>query len=78
MTKILLVDDEESVRTMYSHSLQKIDGFVVDTAEDCNQALVKIEQSKPDVIILDIAMPQVSGIRVLEAVKSDPKLKKIP
>jgi len=78
MTKILLVDDEELVRTMYSKSLQKVDGFVVDTAEDGNQALLKIAQTKPDIIILDIAMPELSGIQVLEVVKSDPQFKKIP
>jgi CheY-like chemotaxis protein len=78
MTKILLVDDEQSVRTMFSESLQKVDGFVVDTAEDGNQALLKIAQSKPDIVILDIAMPELNGIQVLEVVKSDPKFKNIP
>ncbi|NIT14641.1 MAG: response regulator [Candidatus Dadabacteria bacterium] len=78
MTKILLVDDDELVRTMYSEVLQKIDDFVVDTAADGNQALVKIAQSTPDIVILDIAMPELSGIKVLEIVKSDPKFEKIP
>jgi twitching motility two-component system response regulator PilG len=78
MTKILLVDDDEAVRRMFSESLQKVDGFSVDTADDDNQALLKIAQAKPDIIILDIAMPELTGIQVLEVVKSDSKFKKIP
>jgi len=78
MTKILLVDDDEAVRRMFSESLQKVDGFSVDTADDGNQALLKIAQTKPDIIILDIAMPELTGIQVLEVVKSDSKFKKIP
>ena len=78
MTKILLVDDDEAIRRMFSESLQKEEGFVVDTSADGNQALLKIAQTKPDIIILDIAMPELNGIQVLEVVKSDPKFKKIP
>jgi len=78
MTKILLVDDDEAVRRMFSESLQKVDGFSVDTADDDNQALLKIAQAKPDIIILDIDMPELTGIQVLEVVKSDSKFKKIP
>ena len=66
MTKILLVDDDEAVRTMFSESLQKVDGFSVDTADDGNQALLKIAQTKPDIIILDIAMPELTASRFLK------------
>ncbi len=78
MTKILLVDDEEFIRDMYSDSLQREDGFVVDTASDGNEALLKIAQTPPDLVILDISMPELNGVQVLEVVKSDPKFKRIP
>ncbi len=78
MTRVLLVDDEEFIRDMYSDSLQRAGGFVVDTAQDGNEALLKIAQSPPDIVILDISMPELTGVQVLDVVKSDPKFKKIP
>ncbi len=63
---------------MYSDSLQREGGFVVDTASDGNEALLNIAQAPPDLVILDISMPELNGVQVLEIVKSDPKFKKIP
>ena len=78
MPNILLIDDEEHIRTLYSMRLEKVAGFKVDTASDGKEALSKISQSKPDTIILDIIMPEMSGSDVLEAIKSDKKYNKIP
>ncbi|NIT14640.1 MAG: response regulator, partial [Candidatus Dadabacteria bacterium] len=78
MIKILFADDEEIVRDLYSESLQAIDGFEVQTAFDGADALQKIEQSKPNLIILDVNMPNKSGVEVLQTLKSDPHTNDIP
>lgn len=78
MTNILLVDDEPAISSVYAEYLQRIENFKVDTAEDGNEALLKIAQSKPDIVILDLTLPELSGIDVLGIVKADPEFKKIP
>lgn len=78
MIKILYADDEEVTRNLYTESLQGIDGFEVETASDGNEALEKIDQIKPNLIILDILMPEKSGVEVLKEIKSDPDKKNIP
>ncbi len=77
MAKILLIEDEESLRELYRKNLMSRN-YEVETANDGGDALVKLTQSKPDVIILDILMPNLNGIEVLKILKEDPKLKKIP
>ncbi|NIP37963.1 MAG: response regulator [Candidatus Dadabacteria bacterium] len=78
MIKILFTDDDEIVRNLYSESLQAVDGFEVETAFDGEDALQKINLSKPNLIILDINMPNKSGVEVLQALKSDPNTRDIP
>jgi DNA-binding response OmpR family regulator len=78
MVKILFADDEETVRNLYSESLQEVDGFEVETASNGSEALQKIDQIKPHLIILDILMPEKSGLEVLKEIKSDPDKKNIP
>ena len=54
--KILVVDDERAIREVLSASLAD-EGFIVDSAEDAKVGLKKVEQFKPDVVLLDIWMP---------------------
>ncbi len=54
--KILVVDDEKAIREVLSASLAD-EGFIVDSAEDAETGFKKIEQFKPDVVLLDIWMP---------------------
>ena len=77
MPKILLVEDNASLRTLYSRSLttKKYD---VETAVDGADALVKIRTYMPDLIVLDIVMPELNGIEVLELIKGDPHHRDIP
>jgi len=70
---ILIADDEELERKVLSLFIQKsnlpIDKIIL--AEDGNDALVKIICDKPDIVILDINMPELSGIQVLEKIRSE-------
>ncbi len=77
MQKILIVDDEEILRKIYSDRLS-FEGFSVETAGDGEEALGKIRTAAPNIVLLDILMPKLNGLQVLEQLNSDPNLKKIP
>ncbi|MGA2133726.1 MAG: EAL domain-containing protein [Bryobacteraceae bacterium] len=65
---LLIVDDEESNRDMLSRRLQR-QGFAVTLAEDGPEALASIRNQTPDVVLLDIRMPGMSGVEVLLAIR---------
>jgi len=63
---LLIVDDEESLRTLLESELVETQEFSVDTASDGGQAINLIQAKVYDVVLLDIRMPRVSGIEVLK------------
>ncbi len=65
---VLLVEDNDFIRNMYQLKLAKADLMVVE-AVDGKMALDKLEQQKPDIVLLDLMMPNVGGIDVLKALK---------
>ena len=65
---LLIVDDEESLRTLLESELAETQEFAVDTASDGGQAINLIQGKVYDVVLLDIRMPRVSGIEVLKFV----------
>ncbi len=75
--KILLVEDDRFFRKFYVEKLNE-KGFETDEADDGIQGLEKMKNSKPDLVILDIIMPNKDGFEVLRESKLDPQLKKIP
>ncbi len=64
---ILVVDDEFSVRDSLYNWFRK-DGYKVSTAENANEALKRIEESKPDVVLLDIKMPGMDGVELQDRI----------
>lgn len=74
---ILLVDDDTTLREMYNERL-KIEGFEIIQAANGDEAFEKILEVKPNVILLDIMMPKVSGFEVLIQLKATPETKDIP
>jgi len=64
--EILVVDDEPALRMVVGHTLQD-EGYSVRTAVDGEHALALCEQALPDLMILDLNMPRMSGFRVLDA-----------
>jgi len=78
MKKILLVDDENDIRLVASLSLRRIGHFDVSTAESGAEGLLKIKTDAPDVVLLDMMMPGMDGLLVLEKIKADPDIKDIP
>lgn len=63
--KVLVVDDEPSIRLLVSRALQR-NGFETDVASDGVEALEKLEQDRFDLLILDVMMPRLNGIDVIE------------
>ena len=77
MAKVLLVEDNKSLRELYSKHLRDIN-FEVETAGNGKEALAKVNEFKPDAIVLDIILPEINGIEVLKILKADPEHRKIP
>ncbi|NOZ21398.1 MAG: response regulator [Planctomycetes bacterium] len=74
---ILVIDDEPDERT-YLAVLLGDNGYAIDTAKDGNEALEKAKAAPPDLITLDITMPEKSGVKFYREIKEDPQLNRIP
>lgn len=74
---ILLVDDDLTLREMYEERL-KAEGYNITQATNGEEALEKLKDSKPDIILLDIMMPKVNGFDVLKELKANSEMKDIP
>jgi len=78
MTKrILVVDDEPDIIKVVTFRLKK-EGYDIQIAVDGEQGLALAETTKPDLILLDITLPKVSGYEVCERIKKNEALKQIP
>lgn len=77
MAKVLVVDDEPNIVLSLEFLMQQA-GFDVETAEDGEGALTKVEQSPPDLILLDISLPGISGFDVLEQLRQDSRYARLP
>ena len=77
MKQVLVVDDDHGVRTVMSLLLERF-GLSVRTADDGLSALKEIETSPPGLIILDLAMPHLGGMSVLEHLHGNPHACDIP
>ena len=77
MKKILLIEDDSFIIDIYITKLKEV-GFSVQSAVNGEEALVKIKQSRPDLVLLDIVLPQVTGFEFLQEIKSMPELKNVP
>ncbi len=77
MKSILLIDDDKFVTTLYAAKLQN-EGFAIDTAHSGNEAIEKLEKNRPDMIILDLNMPGISGVELLRAIRAVPLFKHVP
>jgi two-component system, cell cycle response regulator DivK len=77
MTQILLVEDNELNRDMLMRRLQRR-GYHVESAINGKEGLQKAEASRPDLILLDLSLPEMDGWEVLRHLKEHEHLKKVP
>lgn len=71
--KILVVDDEQSIVTLLKYNLEQA-GYMVDVAYDGNEALSKLETFNPDLIVLDVMLPEKDGIEVCKTIRTEKNL----
>jgi DNA-binding response OmpR family regulator len=74
---VLVVEDDPSVRGLLQ-TLLSAEGYEVVTASDGLAGLVKLASSHPSLVLLDLMMPDLGGVRVLEEMRDDPELRDIP
>jgi CheY-like chemotaxis protein len=77
MTKVLVVDDTAD-SIMILRSILTNNGFAVTTAQSGLEALEALKKDIPDLVLLDVMMPEMSGLEVLERIRSNAVTSKIP
>lgn len=77
-SKILIVDDNPQNLELLEAYLEELPGVTTDSALDGQTCLDKVAESPPDLILLDIMMPRMSGYEVCKTLKSDDSTKDIP
>jgi two-component system phosphate regulon response regulator PhoB len=75
--RVLACDDEEAIRELVSYNLAK-EGFAVVSVSSGEEAIRAARKDKPDVIILDLMLPGISGLDVCRRLKEDPETARIP
>ncbi|MGB3193546.1 response regulator [Lyngbya sp. PCC 8106] len=79
MTKyILLIDDEDDIREVAQITLEYILTWQVITASSGQEGLFKAREEQPDVILLDVMMPEWDGLMTFQKLQADPKTQQIP
>ncbi|MFZ5552292.1 MAG: response regulator transcription factor [Bacteroidota bacterium] len=74
--KILIVDDEQDILDLLTYNLEK-EGYTVFTAGNGKDAIASARKNKPDLVLLDVMMPEMDGIETCSAIREIPDLKNI-
>ncbi len=77
MSKILVADDEPDMRSLLSDLLEEA-GHEVTEAENGQVAYQQIQREVPDLVLMDVLMPMMNGIQVLQRLRNDPATQKLP
>src|SRR3989344_1781615 len=75
--KILIIEDDRFLSSLMKARLEK-EGFSVNQAFNGEEAMGLLKKDQPDMIVLDLIMPRVSGFEFLENISVDPQISKIP
>lgn len=76
MESVLIIDDEADIRDILAYNLKK-EGFTVTTASNGRDGIEIARSTLPDIIILDVMMPEMDGIEVCDVLRNDPETKHI-
>ena len=77
MAKILIADDSPALREMVREMLGALGHEVVDAANG-SEALQRLQESRPDLILLDLQMPALDGVTTLQHIRRDPRFARLP
>lgn len=77
MVNVLVVDDDPDIRELVAFKLTQM-GHTVTTENDGEGGLAAAIQEKPDLILLDVMMPKLTGIEVCQRLRDDPKTSGVP
>jgi two-component system alkaline phosphatase synthesis response regulator PhoP len=72
--KIIVADDNENIREALTYLLED-EGYQLQLAKDGAETIQKVKEFRPDILFLDIMMPEINGYDVCRTIKSDPDLK---
>lgn len=75
--KVLIIEDDKFMQAVYESALRQ-ENIEVDIAEDGEDGLAKMKTTKPDLVLLDMILPNKNGFDILEERQQDPELEKIP
>ncbi|MFW6129278.1 MAG: response regulator transcription factor [Candidatus Aminicenantaceae bacterium] len=78
MKKILLIDDEEDFCYFLKINMELYGGYKIIISSDLKKVVKTARRHKPDIILLDIMMPDISGFEILKQLKNDKKISSIP
>lgn len=74
---VLIIEDEEDAADMFAE-MMRVSGYRVLKTSSSTPALTMLTAEKPDVVILDIMMPEISGLEILRQMRQDPVLANLP
>lgn len=77
MKKLLIIEDDRIIASIYSKKFA-VEGFNVEVAEDGQAGLDSITSSRPDIILLDLMLPKVTGLEILNRVRAMPGFEQLP
>ena len=75
--KILIIEDDHFLSSLMKARLEK-EGFTTLQAFDGEEAFNLLKQNRPDLIVMDLIMPKVSGFELLENISADPQISRVP
>ncbi len=75
---VLVVDDNDDDRALLRRLIENLDGYEVIEAAGGEEAILLVKERHPDIITLDLMMPEIDGFAVLESIKADPETRSIP
>jgi DNA-binding response OmpR family regulator len=77
MKKIVIIEDDQIVANIYRNKLA-VDGFQVEIAGDGESGLELIKKLHPDILLLDLMLPKISGVELLKKIRSEPDFREMP
>ena len=75
--KILVIEDDKFLRRLITQRLTK-EGYNTSEATNGEEGIKKVKEEKPDLVLLDLILPEINGFEVLSRIKGDPDLAPIP